>query len=115
MKERVKKVPAIQINKMGGLKCDNPYCDWCDMNIKAKDYKYFIDYKCPECGENVFTRKDYYVFKYMMSLIKVINFILPKRVPNDDKDVVMTCKFGKDGTVNSCIVERGNKPQCEGE
>lgn len=115
MKEKIKKVPAIQISKMGGLKCDNPHCDWCDMDIKTEDYKDYIDYKCPKCGEDVFTKKDYSVFKFTIWLIKVLNFILPKRVPNEDKDAIMTCNFGKNGAINSCVIEKKNKEKCEEE
>lgn len=109
MKEKVRKVPAIEISKIGGLKCDNPNCDWCDMTIKVEDYKKYIDYKCPKCGENVFTKKDYRFFNFMMGIIRVINFILPKRTPNKEKDAVMTCNFGKDGAVNSFKIEKQNE------
>ena len=95
MKERVKKVPAIEIRKMGGLQCDNPNCEWSNMEIKIEDYKKYINYKCPKCGENVLTKKDYRTFKFMIKLIKVINFILPKRIPDDNQDAIMMCHFGK--------------------
>lgn len=103
MKEKVKKVPVIEIRKMGGLKCDNPSCDWRDMSIKTQDYKKYIDYKCPKCGENVLTKKDYRVFKFMIRLIKVINFILPKRIPDKNKDAIMTCEFNGNGKLSTRI------------
>lgn len=101
----MKKKPAIEIAKMGGLKCDNTDCDWSDMSIKVEFYKKYINYKCPKCGDNVFTKKDYITFKLLIGVIKIINFILPKRVSDDEKDTIMTCVFGKDGKINSCTIK----------
>lgn len=67
---------VIKITKMGGLKCDNHKCDWNDMSIDVKDYKKYINHKCPKCGENVFTKREYYEFKVMLIIIKTINLII---------------------------------------
>lgn len=103
MERKIKKVPAIEISKMGGLKCDNPSCDWKDMSIKVEEYKYYINTICPCCGENILTEKDYKAFTLMLKFVRVINFILPKRIPNKEKDVVVTCKFDGSGKVSKSV------------
>ena len=96
------KVSAIQINKIGGLKCDNPNCDWIDEAINYKDYEKYIGYKCPKCGEIVLTEKDYKSFQAILKLIKILNFILPKRVPKEN-DSEMKLEFDGTGKLKTTI------------
>ncbi len=66
----------------GGLKCDNPDCDWIDMSIPIKDYKKWINAPCPKCGSNLLTKQDYKMVKVLNGLVRVINFIyffIPKK------------------------------------
>ena len=105
MKNKIEKVPAIEIKEMGGLKCDNPSCDWRNDDIKVEDYENYIDYPCPKCGSNVLTMKDYKSFKAILKLVKVFNFILPKRKANSDNLANMRCEFKGDGKVNTVITE----------
>lgn len=42
-----------------GIKCDNPECNWRDDNVKAEDYKDWIDKPCPNCEANLLTQEDY--------------------------------------------------------
>ncbi|WP_294395268.1 hypothetical protein [uncultured Clostridium sp.] len=95
MKERFEKGPSIKISKIGGLKCDNPNCDWYNMKIEIEDYKKYINYKCPRCGENVFSKKDYRALKIMLGFVKVVNVILPKRTPGNHQDSIIMCHLGK--------------------
>lgn len=72
----------IEIKKMGGIKCDNPDCDYRDETVKVEDYSNWLDRPCPKCGNNLLTKEDYKSFKKLLSLIKVINKIgrlLPKK------------------------------------
>ena len=101
MKNKIEKVPAIEIKEMGGLKCD--CCDWVNDNIKVDDYKDYINYSCPKCGCNVLTIKDYKSFSIMLKLIKVLNFILPKRRADADNLTTMRCEFKGDGTMDTTI------------
>lgn len=106
-KRNIDKVPAIEITKMGGLRCDAIECDWEDMSIRVEDYAEYVNYRCPKCGENVFTEKDYKVWMFLMKLIKIINFILPKRKVDNIKNVsTMTIEFGN-GELNTKI-EKSN-------
>jgi hypothetical protein len=45
--------------EVGGLKCDNPDCEWNDMSIPFSDYEKSINKTCPECGENLLTQENY--------------------------------------------------------
>lgn len=107
MKNKVERVPAIQVTKMGGLKCDNPTCDWEDMSIPVEDYKSYIGVHCPKCGCNILTEADYKSFKLMLRMIKIINFILPRRKPSKEKDALMTMKFNGSGKIDTKIEKEG--------
>lgn len=97
--------PAIEIAKMGGLKCDNSDCDWSNMDIKTDEYKDYIGYRCPKCGDIVFTRKEYYKFKLMLFTIKTINFIFPKSYLLYDDRNTLTIQYGKNGKIDSLKLE----------
>lgn len=105
MKNKTKKVSAIEIKEMGGLKCDNPDCDWRNDDIKVEEYENYINYPCPKCGCNVFTMKDYKSFKAILKLIKILNFVLPKRKVTGDNLVTIKCEFKGDRKINSVIKE----------
>lgn len=57
----------------GGLKCDNPKCDWKDATISFDNYKSWIDKSCPKCGENVLTEEDYKNAELVRLSINYIN------------------------------------------
>jgi len=109
MKNKVEKVPAIEVKEMGGLKCDNLNCDWRNDDIKVEEYENYIDYPCPKCGSNVFTTKDYKSFMVILKLVKVLNFILPKRRVDADNLTTMKCEFKGDGIVDATIDKGGIK------
>ena len=92
-----KREPAIK-SISGGLKCDNPCCDYQDMSIPTSEYKKYIGCPCPKCGSNLLTKADYRSFKIILGVVKVINFIcyfIPKKKLGNDM-ATMTIKF--DGT-----------------
>lgn len=73
----------IHIEKVGGLKCDNPECDYKDDTIDVSDYKYFINCPCPQCGCNLLTKEDYKSSVRVLRAIKFINLIaklIPERL-----------------------------------
>lgn len=39
----------------GGLKCDNPKCDFVDMSIAMENYEAWVNKPCPKCGESLLT------------------------------------------------------------
>src|SRR5438045_4235424 len=54
-----KKYDNIECLDECGLKCDNPKCDWQDKTISFADLENHINRRCPKCGQNVLTEKDF--------------------------------------------------------
>ena len=73
----------------GGLKCDNPNCDWEDDSIKNEDYINYINTPCPKCGENVLTQEDY---DNAMKVVYVSEFI-NSMTEEEMKDLANTAGF----------------------
>lgn len=66
----------------GGLKCDNPDCDFVDMSIPINDYKKWVNAPCPKCGANLLTKQDYRLVKLFRGIARTVNFIyffIPKK------------------------------------
>jgi hypothetical protein len=63
----------IEILNSGGLKCDNPTCDWQDMTIPVEDYEKWVNQPCPKCGENVLTEQDYDNSQVLLASIALLN------------------------------------------
>lgn len=77
----------------GGLKCDNPECDWADMTISESDYPKWLNAPCPKCGQNVLTDQDYENVKTVRAAIEFINSLSEEQlaemsdlVPDDIKE-----------------------------
>lgn len=64
----------------GGLKCDNPNCDWKDLSVTRDQMKDFINHKCPKCGENVLTLEDYENANKAMQIADFINSLTPEQI-----------------------------------
>lgn len=58
---------------VGGLKCDNPSCDWNDMSISFDEYPNYINYPCPECGDNILKEEDYQQLLQMQNAVHTLN------------------------------------------
>ena len=71
-----------------GLKCDNPDCDYVNMDIKVEDYKKWVNKPCPKCGENLLTEDDYNFVMIMLNITDKFNKIFPK-VQDDEKLIEM--------------------------
>lgn len=55
--------------------CDNPKCDYeyeFKQKFNVRYLSYFVNVKCPKCGENLLTYSDYVL---AVNFDKVINFI----------------------------------------
>lgn len=68
-----------------GIKCDNPECDYVNLDVKFEDYKQWLNKPCPKCGCNLLTKKDYISVKLLARIVKIINKIAP---PTKDEDVI---------------------------
>lgn len=66
--------------KGGGLKCDNPSCDWKDMTIPIEDLDKYLNKECPKCGENVLTQVDLDNAKRLHAMVDFINSLSPEQL-----------------------------------
>lgn len=71
--------------KIGGIKCDNPNCDFRDDSVLVDDYKKWLNKPCPKCGANLLTKKDYKMTKRIIRLCKIINKVFPKDCNTEDQ------------------------------
>lgn len=91
----------VEIKQIGGIKCDNPSCDFRDESVPVEDYKNWLNKPCPICGSNLLTKKDYKSVKRLLSTIKIINKIgkiLP--IPKTMLQPSTTCRVEWDGSGN---------------
>jgi ssDNA-binding Zn-finger/Zn-ribbon topoisomerase 1 len=65
--------------RIKGLKCDNPECNYHDETIEFKNYKQYIGYPCPLCGQNLLTKKDY---NFSLLFVRLFNNPLSKFILN---------------------------------
>lgn len=56
----------------GGLKCDNPKCDYVDIGISMEDYKNWVNKPCPKCGEVLLTKQDYDAVQQILHIIGTV-------------------------------------------
>jgi phage FluMu protein Com len=75
----------MNIEKVGGgLKCDNPKCDWINETIPDEEFENWLNKPCPKCGENVLTDEDFKFAKALDSSIDFINqFYQRTKIPLD--------------------------------
>lgn len=78
---------VIEMN-IKGLKCDNPECDYIDMDIKVEKYEKYLNAKCPKCGEILLTEADYRNTKFLLGMVDIANEIFPKRKNNEKVSAV---------------------------
>ena len=101
----------VKIKQIGGIKCDNPSCDFRDESVPVEDYKNWLNKPCPICGSNLLTKKDYKSVKRLLSTIKIINKIgkiLP--ISKTMLQPSITCRVEWDGSGNpSFSVEEKSK------
>lgn len=94
---------ALEMN-IGGLKCDNPKCDYVDMSINANEYEKWVNSKCPKCGEILLTDADYRNTKFLLGMVDLANKIFPKR-KGDEKTSTMTVDMDGSGKMDFRIKE----------
>lgn len=81
----------------GGLKCDNPSCDFVDMSIEIEDYDNWLNAPCPKCGANLLTQEDLDAVKMIILIGKLVQ---ASEHENNGVDVEATLHFNFDGTGN---------------
>lgn len=75
-----------------GIKCDNPDCDYKNMDVKYEEYPQWLNKKCPDCGENLLTEKDLESTKQLIEMVKIANQI-GKDAGLDDLELPKTPKI----------------------
>lgn len=83
----------------GGIKCDNPECDFADETIKVEDYIDWLNKPCPKCGSNLLTKEDYDNVYMLLSLVDIVNekYSLTEEMQNNS-DKAATITFNMNGT-----------------
>lgn len=104
-------VELIKITSIGGIKCDNPKCDYKDDTVKVEDYPGYVNRPCPLCGWNLLNKKDFLALKIIISLCNVINRIAKnvpdkKNVEEPNYDVSMQVDFNGSGKPDMKICKR---------
>lgn len=94
---------AMEMN-IKGLKCDNPNCDYINMEIKVEEYEKYLNTKCPKCGEILLTEADYRNTKFLLGVVDLANKIFPKR-KDGEKVTTMSVKMNGSGDVRFDIKE----------
>lgn len=81
-----------------GLKCDNPNCDYCNMEIPFEQYEQFVNYPCPKCGESLLTPQAY---KMCVAMKSMGNFIskITGGAKEDDQEIRIPMEMDKDGHI----------------
>ena len=82
---------------VGGLKCDNPSCDFIDISIAIEDYDNWLNTPCPKCGANLLTKEDLDAVK---KIIALTNLAQASEYINKEGDGEATFHFNFDGTGN---------------
>lgn len=87
--------------QIGGIKCDNPKCDYINLSVAYEDYPNWVNKSCPKCGANLLTEKDYKACLRIMNIVNKLNKILPAptHLKSDDLTTA-TFHFDGSGKVN---------------
>jgi hypothetical protein len=60
---------------MGGLKCDNPSCDYKNPNIHLSEYADYVGATCPQCGEVLLTQADFDAVQKLVEFAEIIGLV----------------------------------------
>lgn len=99
---------ALKLN-IKGIKCDNPSCDYSNMDIKVTEYDKWLNKPCPKCGENLLTEEDYKNVQFLMGFTTIANKIFPG-IEDDTEIVDANIKMNGTGEIEFDIK---NKPSRE--
>lgn len=81
-----------------GIKCDNPKCDYIDMEVEFDPEKY-LNMPCPKCGDSLFTPEDYNAMKNIMAVTKAMNEVYGTNdTPLDAVAETYVADIGMNGT-----------------
>jgi hypothetical protein len=81
-----------------GLKCDNPECDFVDMNIPFEEYESYVNKPCPKCGQPLLTEADFASSVLVATMVDNLNKFLPP-TPEGAKIGHAFINMGGDGSM----------------
>ena len=96
----------------GGIKCDNPHCDYVEQNVKIEDYKSWVNRACPKCGANLLTESDYKnvqlilrIAGFLNKIGNIINRILPQKRPQSNEGATLSFQMDGSGKLDMEVKE----------
>lgn len=63
------------ILKVEGIRCDNPACDYENVDIQPHQYASMVNQPCPKCGTILLTENDLNLYKLLMATTTIANGI----------------------------------------
>ena len=81
----------------GGIKCDNPECDYTDPNVSIEEYGEWLNKPCPKCSANLLTQADYDNVQAIIAAVSAINKVFPVPEGYEDEPKVFM-HISMDGT-----------------
>lgn len=97
---------ALGLN-IKGIKCDNPKCDYNNMDVKVTEYDKWLNKPCPKCGENLLTEEDYRNVQFLIEFTGIANKIFPGI--EDDEIVAVNVEMNGTGEINLDIKNKSSK------
>ena len=94
---------AIQMH-IGGIRCDNPECNFEDMSVRFENYDQWLNKPCLECGQNLLTDADFSAIKRLIHSLTLLIEKLPPISLNEQK-AKMQLEMNGTGNVNVKTVE----------
>lgn len=95
---------------IGGIKCDNPECDYIDMSVNVSEYDKWVNKPCPKCGQNLLTEKDYLYVQFLLKVTNLANEMFPQ-IDDDAKTVKVNIKMNGSEKMTYDIVNDENSKE----
>ena len=66
----------LETAQIGGIKCDNPNCNYVDMSVKTSEYPDYVNKPCPCCSSTLLTEEDFDSFAKTMRTMRRFDTVL---------------------------------------
>jgi hypothetical protein len=73
---------------IGGIKCDNPECDFRDDSVELGEYSLWLNRPCPKCGANLLTQADYEAVNRLLWIAAQTGINVTKDKPMEGEFIV---------------------------
>ena len=77
------------------VKCDNKGCDWKSTINSSKEFRFFVNKRCPRCAGPVvlLTYRDLFIWYFMLIVLWILN-LLPVKESGEFGKIKMQVKDG---------------------